>query len=119
MPHASRLLVPLLLLLGLLLPVRADDPVRLMRGQADDLVKKALDGNGGEVPDTNTRANLLHQADEILKHLPPGNYHDHRKKARGYISTALFQLKQGDVHQAEEAMRDADREIRTIPNLRQ
>jgi hypothetical protein len=108
------LIVPVVSLF-ILAPLRADPDYHPTVEDIHALLKQAMGGDSGIVPDKAQLTDLLKKAQQELRDLPPGIWHGHRNKGLFLLQAALDQIAQGDPdNKVQEDIRDADSEVRDM-----
>ena len=108
------LLVPVVSLF-ILAPLRADPDYHPTVEDIHALLKQAMGGDSGSVPDKAQLTDLLKKAQQELMDIPPGPWHGHRKQALFLIQGTLDAIARGDPDDKVQGdIRDADSEVRDM-----
>lgn len=98
-----------------LAPLRADPDYHAAVEDVHALLKQAMGGDSGTVPDKAQLTDLLKKAHQELHDVPPGHWGGHRKQALFLIQGTLDAIAQGaSDDKVQEDIRNADSEVREM-----
>ncbi len=104
------------LALGFSTSLKGDDTARKNLAHVQTLLRNAAwDGDTNSPPTNEKRTDLLKQADELLKAVPPTGYHGHLLKAKEYVQDAIDGVSKGASEEDITGyIHDAESEVRII-----